>query len=88
MAEKKLKCVKRKEYFPKFLNLFVWMSGFQKSLAHTDVNMFVDEWTSANESPIINSHKTGAFQTHYLLFTFKMFSKDTGLRGALFYRSE
>ena len=31
--------------------MFVWTSGFQKSLAHTDFNMFVDEWTSANESP-------------------------------------
>ena len=33
--------------------MFVWMSGFQKSLAHTDFNMFVDEWTSANESPAV-----------------------------------
>ena len=33
--------------------MFVWMSGFQKSLAHTDFNMFVDEWTSANESPTL-----------------------------------
>ena len=32
-------------------DMVVWMSGFQKSLAHTDFNMFVDEWTSANESP-------------------------------------
>ena len=31
--------------------MFVWTSGFQKSLAHTDFNMFVDEWTRANESP-------------------------------------
>ena len=36
--------------FSKNFNMFVWMSGFQKSLAHTDFNMFVDEWTSANES--------------------------------------
>ena len=50
MAEKYLKCVKRKEYFPNFFNMFVWTSGFQKLLAHTDFNMFVDEWTSANES--------------------------------------
>ena len=37
--------------FSKIFNMFVWMSGFQKSLAHTDFNMFVDQWTSANESP-------------------------------------
>ena len=35
----------------KIFNMFVWTSGFQKSLAHTDFNMFVDDWTSANESP-------------------------------------
>ena len=34
--------------------MFVWTSGFQKSLAHTDFNMFVDEWTSANESPTLS----------------------------------
>ena len=33
------------------LNLFVWMSGFHNPLVHTDFNMFVDEWTSANENP-------------------------------------
>ena len=32
--------------------MFVWMSAFQKSLAHTDFNMFVDEWTGANENPV------------------------------------
>ena len=37
--------------FSKNFDMFVWMSGFQKSLEHTDFNMFVDEWTSANESP-------------------------------------
>ena len=37
--------------FSKNFDMFVWTSGFQKSLAHTDFNMFVDEWTSANESP-------------------------------------
>ena len=31
--------------------MFVWTSGFQNPLAHTHFNMFVDEWTSANESP-------------------------------------
>ena len=39
--------------------MFVWMSGFQKSLANTDFNMFVDEWTSANES-----HEHGT-ETHH-----------------------
>ena len=29
--------------FSKIFDMFVWMSGFQKSLAHTDFNMFVDE---------------------------------------------
>ena len=37
--------------FSKSFDMFVWTSDFQKSLAHTDFNMFVDEWTSANESP-------------------------------------
>ena len=36
--------------FSKIFNMFVQTSGFQKSLAHTDFNMFVDDWTSANES--------------------------------------
>ena len=31
--------------------MFVWMSGFHNPLALTDFNMFVDERTSANESP-------------------------------------
>ena len=31
--------------------MFVWTSGFHNPLAHTDFNMFVDEWTSANDSP-------------------------------------
>ena len=31
--------------------MFVWTSGFQKSLAQTEFNMFLDEWTSANERP-------------------------------------
>ena len=37
--------------FSKFFDMFVWTGGFQKSFAHTDFNMFVDEWTGANESP-------------------------------------
>ena len=32
-------------------DMFVWMSVFQNPLAHTHFNMFVDEWTNANESP-------------------------------------
>ena len=43
--------------FSKIFNMFVWTSGFQKSLAHTDYNMFVDEWTSANESPGIDTNE-------------------------------
>ena len=31
--------------------MVVWTSGFHNPLIHTDFNMFVDEWTSANESP-------------------------------------
>ena len=38
------------------LNLFVWMSGFRNPLVHTDFNMFVDEWTSANESPVSDAN--------------------------------
>ena len=34
--------------------MFVCTSGFQKSLAHTDFNMFMDEWTSANKSRVGN----------------------------------
>ena len=34
------------------LNLFVWMSGFHNPLVHADFNMFVDEWMSANKSPV------------------------------------
>ena len=37
--------------FSKFFNMFLWASGFQKSLAQTDFNLFVDEWTSSNERP-------------------------------------
>ena len=37
----------------KNFDMFVWTSGFQKSLAHTDFNMFVDEWMRANESPAL-----------------------------------
>ena len=38
--------------------MFVWTSGFQKSLAQTEFNMFLDEWTSANESPGLLSLKS------------------------------
>ena len=34
------------------LDMFVWTSGFHNPLAHTHFNMFVDEWTNANESPV------------------------------------
>ena len=33
------------------LDMFVWASGFHNPLVHTDFNMFVDEWTSANKIP-------------------------------------
>ena len=33
------------------VDMFVSMSGFYNPLAHTHFNMFVDEWTNANESP-------------------------------------
>ena len=33
------------------LDMVVWTSGFHNPLIHTDFNMFVDEWMSANESP-------------------------------------
>ena len=35
------------------LCMFVWTSGFQNLLTHTHFDMFVDEWTSANESPVM-----------------------------------
>ena len=35
--------------------MFVWMSGFQNSLAHTHFNMLVGEWTSATESPVVEA---------------------------------
>ena len=31
--------------------MFLWTSGFQNPLVHTDFDMFVDELTSVNESP-------------------------------------
>ena len=34
------------------LGMFVWVSGFQNLLVHTHFYMFVDEWMSANESPV------------------------------------
>ena len=40
--------------------MFVWTSGFQNPLAHTHFNMFVDEWTSANESPELSASRGGA----------------------------
>ena len=39
--------------FSNCFDMLVWMSAFQKSLAHTDFNMFVDEWMCADESPVL-----------------------------------
>ena len=44
--------VRQKNLVLSILDMFVWMSGFYNPLAHTYFNMFVDEWTSANDSPI------------------------------------
>ena len=38
------------------MDMFVWTSGFQNPLAHTHFNMFVDTWTSTNESPAVSTH--------------------------------
>ena len=35
------------------MDMFVWTSGFHNPLVHTDFNMFVDEWMSVNESPVM-----------------------------------
>ena len=35
------------------LDMFVLMSGFQNPLSCTHFNMFVDEWTNANESHVM-----------------------------------
>ena len=43
--------VRQKQFVIRNLDMFVWMSGFPNPLAHTHFNMFVDKWTSANESP-------------------------------------
>ena len=32
--------------------MFVWTSGFHNPIIQTGFNMFVDEWMSANESPV------------------------------------
>ena len=58
MAEKLVEMCEKEGIFSKFFDMFVWTSGFQKSLAHTDFNMFVDEWTSANESPGTEFYKS------------------------------
>ena len=41
--------------------MFVWTSGFHNPFAHTHFNMFVDEWTSVNESPEVDV-------SHYLKY--------------------
>ena len=33
------------------MDMFVFTSCFHNPLVHTDFNMFVDEWTSAHDSP-------------------------------------
>ena len=41
----------RNNFSRRNLDIFVWMSGFQNPLAKLIlINMFVDEWTSTNES--------------------------------------
>ena len=42
--------------FSKIFDMFVWTSGFQKSLARTDFRCL---WTSANESPVEVEGKNG-----------------------------
>ena len=33
------------------MDMFVWRSGFHSPLGYTHFNLFVDEWTNADESP-------------------------------------
>ena len=42
-AKKIVKMREKKGIFAKIFDMFMWTSGCQKSLAHTDFNMFVDE---------------------------------------------
>ena len=49
----------KKNLVPSNLDMFVWMSGFHNPLAHTHFNMFVDERTSANESPEMTAKSLG-----------------------------
>ena len=52
MAENNLKCVKRKEYFPKFLTC---LCGRVVSKSHLPTLILTCLWTSANESPAAGS---------------------------------
>ena len=47
-----LREVRQKKLVPSILHMFVWTSGSYNPLAQTHFNMFVDEWTNANESPV------------------------------------
>ena len=42
--------VRLKENWSSRIDMFVWTIGFQNPLTHTHFNMFVDEWTSANDT--------------------------------------
>ena len=44
--------VRQKKIILRNLDIVVWTSGFHNPLVHTGFNMFVDEWMSANESPV------------------------------------
>ena len=59
--------------------MFLWTSGFHNPLAHTDFNMFVDEWTSDNVSPedSVNCIVCGRIN---------LSDKFVNLRGSTFYR--
>ena len=53
----------QKNLVPGNLDMFEWTSSFHYQLVHTDFNMFVDEWTSANESPV-EERKTSRGRCH------------------------
>ena len=44
---------------PRNFYLYVWMSGLQKSLIHTDFNLVVDEYMSANENTALSECDLG-----------------------------
>ena len=54
--------VRQKKIILRNLDIVVWTSGVHNPLVHTDFNMFVDEWTSANESPVsVVAHSSQAY---------------------------